>query len=118
MTLALVAVGSVSSLHNELMQWNKYVKILYDSQVNKLTIEFGREKVEKWCKENNLQEKIGYIKEESKELKPPQTNNNVNKNPNLPLKHSSQSKSKKNFIKKSKSNQSIGNEIDDIFNLL
>jgi len=124
--LALVATGSVSSLHNELMQWNKYSRILHDCQVEKVKKEFGMGRVEAWCKENHLVEVLGLVKKETCELKNhPNGKNTQPKNQKIPPKlkqnlptpsQPSSSQSKTKFVKKSKSSLK-GDEIDDIFNL-
>ena len=121
--LALVATGSVSSLHTELMQWNKYARILYDCQMEKIVKEFGKERIEVWRKQHHFEEILGPIKKESSQLKvsPSVVSNIQSKSQTIiPAKHKQNSltpQSKKKFVKKSKSSQGGGgDEIDDIFN--
>lgn len=102
----------MGSLHCELMQWTKYVRILYESGVEKLQKSFGREKVAKWCGENHLEEKL--VKSEVIALKEPQTNAPIVPSKNKP--ESSGSLKKKPFKKlKTSSYNSNNDEIDDIF---
>lgn len=111
-----MVIGSVSSLHSELMQWNKYARILYESGVEKLHKLAGKDKVAQWCKENNLEEEL--TKSEAVALPPapkePQTKPQTVPSKNKP--ESSGTFNKKKPFKKVKTSSSGNNdEIDDIF---
>lgn len=115
-TLAFAVVGSVSTLHSELMQWAKYNILLYNSGIEKLRISFGEEKVNGWCKVNGLDLKLKEKEQiKSEELKP-HTQKTETKNPPqkmIPSKNKS-AFAFKNKVKKAKTNGN-NNEIDDIF---
>ena len=86
--------------------------------------EFGTVRVGAWCKENNLVEALGPVKNESSELKSPVITDDQLKQPFIPSKHKQNPPNptpsqpslqpKKKFVKKSKSGCG-GDEIDDIF---
>lgn len=118
-TLALIAIGSVSNLHTELMQWNKYVCILYGSEIEKLVNRIGLEKVKDWCNENHLELSIKTEIEPiilKKNPTKPVIEAIESKSQPIPSKHKSSSKNLS--FKKSKTSKGTGNEIDDIFNSL
>ena len=98
------------------MQWVKYIRLLYNSGIDKLKNFVGELRIGGWCKENGFEEKL---KEEMKSeiLKIPKTQpQNTNQNPPqkmIPSKNKSAVPFKKQ-AKKTKTNGNI-NEIDDIF---
>lgn len=104
------------------MQWNKYVRILYNCQIEKIEKEFGKERMTAWCKENHLDETLEAKKETPNELKPPLPqsqpvqSNQKNKNQVDPVKHKQRSSSHQFKNKIIKKRSGGDDEIDDIFN--
>lgn len=90
--------------------------------MEKIKKEFGMERIEVWCKDNDLIKVLGPVKKESSELKTPVTKP---KDQIIPSKHkqntpptqSSSQYTKKKFVKKSSKSKNGVDEIDDIFNL-
>lgn len=118
MTLALTVVASVSTLHSELMQWTKYIRLLFTGVIDKLKNSFGADKVIEWCGEHGIEEKFKEpIKAE--ELKPPVSKSetpNQSTSKTIPAKNKSSGNShSKSFKTKKVKTSSGGNEIDDIF---
>lgn len=112
--LAAVVVGSISTLHAELMNWHKYVRILYDSSMDKLKNQLGKERVSDWCKSYHLEEKCQEI-----EMAKPLNTVNITKSAVAPVKNKQSGEVVKKSYKKTKITKTgTGNEIDDIFNNL
>lgn len=94
------------------MQWAKYIRLLYNSGVEKLKSSFSEGRVSEWCIENGLEDKL---KEQvkSEELKKPEAQKTVLQQQKIiPSKNKSTSVPFKKQVKKTKT---FNNEIDDIF---
>lgn len=116
-TLALTVVASVSTLHSELMQWTKYIRLLFAGGMDKLKKSFGADEVIEWCKEHGIEEKFkDPIKTE--ELKPPVSKSETldqSTSKTIPAKNKSGNSHSKSLKPKKLKTSSGGNEIDDIF---
>lgn len=98
------------------MQWAKYIRLFYNSGIEKLKSSLSEERVSGWCKENGLEEKFKEPAKDEELKKPetpkPQIQKNVTHQKIIPSKNKSSSVPFKKQVKKTKS---FDNEIDDIF---
>ena len=115
-----MVIGSLSVLHSELMQWNKYVCILYNGQVEKLSKLVCDDQFNEWFATHGLDKLIIISKMEEKEQKLPKPA------PTVPVAQSESSKKlipsknkSSNYTKpKKSSSKKKGDDIDDIFDSL